>query len=52
MSGGGLEALPDVWVWSGAHPYAGEWSGGPPGHLGVVGRPFQMSLSGGRPFRM
>ena len=36
MSGSGSEALPDVW----------EWSGGPPGCPGVVGRPFQMNGSG------
>ena len=39
MSGSGLEALPDVW----------EWSGGPPGCPVVVGKPSWMS---GRPSRM
>ena len=29
MSGSGRDTLPDVW----------EWSGDPPGYLGVVGRP-------------
>ena len=52
MFGSGRKAIPDVQEWSGAHPYAWEWSGGPPGHSGVVRRPFRMSLSGGRPFRM
>ena len=36
MSGSGREALPDV----------REWSGGPPGCPGVVGRPTRMSGSG------
>ena len=36
MSGSGREAIPDV----------REWSGGPPGCPGVVGRPSRMSGSG------
>ena len=36
MSGSGREVLPDVQ----------EWSGGPPGCLGVVGSPSKMSGSG------
>ena len=36
ISGSGREVLPDVW----------EWSGGPPGFLGVVRMPSQMSESG------
>ena len=36
MYGNGWEALPDVW----------EWSGGPPGCPGVVGRSFRKSVSG------
>ena len=36
MSGSGREAIPDVRV----------RSGGPPGCMGVVGRPFRMSGSG------
>ena len=36
MSGSGPEAVSDIW----------EWSGGPPGCLGVVGRTFRMSGKG------
>ena len=36
MSGSGRDVLPDVY----------EWSGIPPGCLGVVERPFRMSGSG------
>ena len=42
MSESGRDALPDV----------REWSGGPPGCPGVVGRPCQMSGSGRGPSRM
>ena len=42
MSLCGWEALQDVL----------EWSGAPPRYLGVVGRPFRMSVSGGKPSRM
>ena len=42
MSGSGREALPNF----------REWSSGPPGRPGVVGRPCRMSGSGGKSSRM
>ena len=42
MSGSGRLALPDVWEWSGVPPGC---SGGPPGFLGVIEMPSQMSGS-------
>ena len=52
MSGSGWETLPYVREWSGAHPNVRERSGDTSGHLGLVERPYRMSLSGGRPFRI
>ena len=46
MSGSGREALPNVRE---ACSDVREWSGNPPGFLGVVGSPSRMS---GRPIRM
>ena len=43
MSGSGLGALPDDRGGREALTDVRVWSGGPPGCLGVVGRPFQMS---------
>ena len=40
MSGSSRDALPDVW----------QWSGGPSGRQGVVGRPSQMSGRGREAF--
>ena len=46
------ETLPEVRrLWE-ALPNVREWSGEPPGCLGVAERPSQISLSGGRPFWM
>ena len=55
----GWETLPAVWEWWEALPNVRECSGVSPGGsghqprgLGIVGTPSQISLRGGRPFRM
>ena len=45
-SGSDQEALPNIREWYGGLPDFLEWSGDPPGHPGVVGRPTRMSRSG------
>ena len=46
MSGSGWEALLDVREYREALSDVREWSGGPPGCPGMVGRPSWMSSSG------
>ena len=46
MSGSGRKTLPYVREWSGGLLDVWEWSGGPPGCPGVVGRLAWMSGSG------
>ena len=46
MSGSGRDDLPDVREWSVEPPDFREWTGGPLGCPGVVGRPSRMSRGG------